>query len=44
MRLIWGYVEFINSNPNLLAKDNAMSFISDDGGETYNNCHCKDCP
>lgn len=21
-----------------------MAFISDDGGETYNRCHCKDAP
>ncbi|KAJ3507873.1 hypothetical protein NLJ89_g6058 [Agrocybe chaxingu] len=31
--------EFINANPGLLASDNAMAFLSDDGGETYNRCH-----
>ncbi|KAI0780821.1 glycosyltransferase family 15 protein [Trametes elegans] len=31
--------EFINANPDLVEPDNAMRFISDDGGETYNNCH-----
>ncbi|KAI8998541.1 glycosyltransferase family 15 protein [Trametes punicea] len=37
---LWNAVkEFINSNPDLLEPDNAMRFISDDGGETYNNCH-----
>jgi alpha 1,2-mannosyltransferase len=33
--------EFIKKNPELLAKNNAMDFISDDGGETYNTCHCE---
>jgi alpha 1,2-mannosyltransferase len=32
--------EFIQANPDLLPKDNAMGFISDDGGESYNRCHC----
>ncbi|KAH7926325.1 glycosyltransferase family 15 protein [Leucogyrophana mollusca] len=37
---LWNEVRaFINSNPNLVAKDNAMQFLSDDGGETYNRCH-----
>ncbi|KAI0375003.1 glycosyltransferase family 15 protein [Pilatotrama ljubarskyi] len=37
---LWDAVkEFINSNPDLVEPDNAMRFISDDGGETYNNCH-----
>ncbi|KII88493.1 glycosyltransferase family 15 protein [Plicaturopsis crispa FD-325 SS-3] len=37
---LWAAVkEFINANPTLLEKDNAMSFISDDGGDTYNRCH-----
>ncbi|KAF9533004.1 glycosyltransferase family 15 protein [Crepidotus variabilis] len=37
---LWPTVkEFINSNKHLLTEDNAMSFISDDGGETYNRCH-----
>ena len=33
--------EFTNANPELLSPDNAMGFLSDDGGETYNRCHCK---
>lgn len=33
--------EFINSNPELVSPDNAMAFLSDDGGETYNRCHCE---
>ncbi|KAI1795770.1 glycosyltransferase family 15 protein [Ganoderma leucocontextum] len=37
---LWNAVkEFISSNPGLVEHDNAMKFISDDGGETYNNCH-----
>lgn len=31
--------EFIKLHPDYLAKDNAMGFVSDDGGETYNLCH-----
>ncbi|KIY43416.1 glycosyltransferase family 15 protein [Fistulina hepatica ATCC 64428] len=37
---LWKTVkEFIDKNPDMLPADNAMSFISDDGGETYNRCH-----
>ncbi|KAJ9104260.1 Glycolipid 2-alpha-mannosyltransferase 1 [Naganishia cerealis] len=31
--------DFIKANPQYLAEDNAMDFLSDDGGETYNRCH-----
>ncbi|CAE7130478.1 unnamed protein product [Rhizoctonia solani] len=31
--------EFIKANPQYLPKDNAMGFLSDNNGETYNNCH-----
>ncbi|KAL5635415.1 hypothetical protein ACGC1H_004267 [Rhizoctonia solani] len=31
--------EFIKVNPQYLPKDNAMGFLSDNNGETYNNCH-----
>ncbi|KAF9511666.1 glycosyltransferase family 15 protein [Hydnum rufescens UP504] len=31
--------EFIQANPELVTADNAMGFLSDDGGETYNHCH-----
>ena len=34
-------IEFLNGNPGLVAEDNAMAFLSDDGGETYNRCHCE---
>ncbi|CAN6631749.1 alpha-1,2 mannosyltransferase Ktr1p [Trichomonascus vanleenenianus] len=31
--------QFIKANPQYIAKDSMMDFISDDGGETYNRCH-----
>lgn len=31
--------EFITEHPQYLADDNAMKFLSDDGGQTYNLCH-----
>lgn len=34
-------LEFIKAHPEYLAEDNAMNFISDDGGHNYNLCHCK---
>jgi len=37
---LWSAVkEFIQNNPDLVSPDNAMAFLSDDGGETYNRCH-----
>ncbi|KAF8628415.1 hypothetical protein AX15_003937 [Amanita polypyramis BW_CC] len=37
---LWDTVkEFINANHKLVSPDNAMGFLSDDGGETYNKCH-----
>ncbi|KAF8212222.1 glycosyltransferase family 15 protein [Mycena galopus ATCC 62051] len=37
---LWDAVkEFIHRNPDLVSPDNAMDFLSDDGGETYNRCH-----
>jgi alpha 1,2-mannosyltransferase len=35
------HAEFIAANPGLVSPENAMDFLSDDGGETYNRCHCK---
>lgn len=32
--------EFIDLYPEHISEDNAMAFLSDDGGETYNKCHC----
>lgn len=31
----------MKENPNLMPKDNALGFLSDDKGETYNKCHCE---
>jgi len=37
---LWDTVkDFIKENPDLLAPGNAMQFLSDDGGQTYNRCH-----
>lgn len=37
---LWQAVkEFIKEYPDLVHPDNAMAFISDDNGETYNRCH-----
>lgn len=33
--------EFINKNPQYVAKDNAMDFLSNDEGRSYSLCHCK---
>ena len=34
-------IEFLDIHPEYLAKDNAMAFLSDDNGVTYNKCHCE---
>ncbi|KIY68545.1 glycosyltransferase family 15 protein [Cylindrobasidium torrendii FP15055 ss-10] len=37
---LWTAVkEFITRNPQYLHEDNAMEFVSADGGATYNQCH-----
>ncbi|KAJ6530310.1 glycosyltransferase family 15 protein [Mycena capillaripes] len=37
---LWGHVkDFMKLHPEYVAKDNALNFMSDDGGETYNRCH-----
>ncbi|KAJ7314989.1 nucleotide-diphospho-sugar transferase [Mycena albidolilacea] len=37
---LWANVkEFIALHPEYVAEDNAMAYLSDDGGETYNLCH-----
>jgi len=33
--------EFMKKHPDLMPKDNALGFVSDDDGETYNKCHCE---
>jgi alpha 1,2-mannosyltransferase len=38
---LWKTVrEFMEQNPDLIAPNNGMDFLSDDGGVTYNRCHC----
>ena len=34
-------LNFLRENPHYLAKDNAMEFLSTDGGRSYNLCHCE---
>ncbi|KAG8916292.1 alpha 1,2-mannosyltransferase 2.4.1, partial [Tulasnella sp. 408] len=37
---LWQTVkDFMHKYPDLISEDNAMRFLSDDGGETYNLCH-----
>ncbi|KAK0240114.1 glycosyltransferase family 15 protein [Armillaria nabsnona] len=37
---LWAAVrEFLEANPGITPEDNAMDFLSDDGGLTYNRCH-----
>ncbi|KAH9930444.1 glycosyltransferase family 15 protein [Epithele typhae] len=37
---LWDAVkEFTKENPQYVAKNNAMGYISDDNGNSYNNCH-----
>ena len=40
-RLIRAIAEFIEQHPEYVASDNAMAFLSDDGGTSYNLCHCR---
>jgi hypothetical protein len=41
IRTLWGTVrEFYLSHPQHVAKDNSMKFISKNGGNWYNGCHC----
>ncbi|KAF8333999.1 glycosyltransferase family 15 protein, partial [Cantharellus anzutake] len=37
---LWDAVkEFMQLHPEYMPKDNALGFLSDDGGKTYNRCH-----
>ncbi|KAG8990007.1 alpha 1,2-mannosyltransferase 2.4.1 [Tulasnella sp. 427] len=37
---LWDTVkEFIKAHPEYIPEDNALKFLSDDGGQTYNRCH-----
>lgn len=35
--------DFVKENPQFVAKDNALGFMSENGGDSYNLCHCKPC-
>lgn len=38
---LWDAVkEFTKENPQYVAKNNAMRYMSDDNGNSYNLCHC----
>ncbi|KAK8932489.1 Glycolipid 2-alpha-mannosyltransferase [Metarhizium anisopliae BRIP 53293] len=40
IKTLWDSTKkFMKNHPEHLAADNAMGFLSDDDGETYNNCH-----
>ncbi|OCH85871.1 glycosyltransferase family 15 protein [Obba rivulosa] len=40
IRTLWDTVkEFINDHPEFISEENAMGYISDNGGESYNLCH-----
>ena len=34
-------LEFAQDKPQYIAANNSMDFLSDNGGQTYNLCHCK---
>ena len=37
---LWDSVKkFMKNHPDYIAEGNSMGFLSDDGGDTYNNCH-----
>jgi len=37
---LWDSVKkFMKNHPEHIAEDNAMGFLSDDGGDSYNHCH-----
>jgi alpha 1,2-mannosyltransferase len=41
---LWDSVKkFIGNHPEHIAEGNAMGFLSDDGGKTYNKCHFVSC-
>lgn len=34
------FADFITEHPEHLAPNNAMNYLSDNGGASYNLCHC----
>lgn len=42
---LWGHVkDFMKKNPQFVDKNNAMGYLSDNGGDRYNLCHCRSFP
>ncbi|KAH9920981.1 glycosyltransferase family 15 protein [Amylocystis lapponica] len=40
IKTLWNATkEFIEENPHLVAPNNSLGYLSDDGGQTYNLCH-----
>ena len=39
----YNMTEFMAENPDLVTEGNAMGFVSDNSGQSYNRCHCT-CP
>ncbi len=38
---LWDSVkEFVKEHPEYVAPNNAIGYMSEDGGNSYNNCHC----
>lgn len=37
----FGDLEFAQENPQYIAANNSMDFLSNNGGQTYNLCHCE---
>ena len=33
--------DFVQKNPQFVAEDNSMDFLSNDGGRSYSLCHCE---
>ena len=34
------FEDFVGDHPQYLSKNNSLRFVSDDGGDSYNLCHC----
>ena len=41
---LFSHADFITENPQYVAPNNAMNFLSDNGGANYNLCHCTSMP
>jgi alpha 1,2-mannosyltransferase len=39
-RRLTTFEDFARDHPQYLSKDNSLRFVSDDGGDSYNLCHC----